>query len=73
MQAYSHFIGSRFMIRGSHPFAGYAGKFTGFRRTQQGLAIVLRVESDAEPEVYVFIPGHIREAGLEEFGKGGKR
>jgi hypothetical protein len=75
MQDYKHFAGTRFMIRGTHPWAGWVGSYVEFRRLSSGRVHVLELES-ANPlqrkEVFILELGHVRRAADHEIGDGGK-
>lgn len=75
MRDFSSFAGTRFMIRGTHPWAGWVGAFIEFRRCAFGTCPVLKLESRnamERQEVFILEPGHIRRAGDHEIGTGGK-
>lgn len=75
MQDYKHFAGMRFMIRGTHPWAGWIGAFVEFRRCPFGTCPVLKLEGRNAmecQEVFILEPGHMRRAADHEVGKGGK-
>ena len=76
---FSHFKGTRFMLRGAHPWAGWIGRFVEMRKFDDGRlrtvpVLVLEArDPDKRKEVFIFEAGHVRLAGDTEIGKGGQQ